>query len=271
MQPMLNIALRAARAAGEEISRSVERLDLIKSEQVSVADFVKTTCQNAEQLVVQTIQKAYPSHTIIGEYTGEHKPLREGTPFTWHLNPIDSISNFANGLPAIALCVAGYNENNRIEHAVIHNPMAGEEFTASRGSGAQLNGKRIRVSNHRTIEGALLGTGFLGRKSDKPYLNEFQDIFKNITLANGQVYSGGSAALNLAYTAAGRLDGFYQIGLSQWEMEAGLLIVQEAGALVGDLSGGNNYRESGNLVCGNAKMFKALLKTIRPSLSADLK
>lgn len=270
MQPMVNIALRAARLAGEQIARAVERLDLIKSEQSSVAEFLKETCQQAEQTIVHTIQKAYPNHTLVGEFTGEHAPLREGPAFTWNINPVDSILNFSNGLPVFAISIAGHH-NNRIEHAVVLNPVAGEEFTASRGSGAHFNGKRLRVSNRRVIEGALIGSGFFGRTSDKPYLTEYLEMFKNINLAGGSIYNGGSPVLNLAYTAAGRLDGFYQTGLTQWEMEAGILLLQEAGGLVGDFSGGTAYRSSGNLVAGNPKMFKALLQTLRPALGEHLK
>ncbi|GGO86007.1 inositol monophosphatase [Marinobacterium nitratireducens] len=270
MQPMVNIALRAARLAGEQIARAVERLDLIKSEQSSVAEFLNETCQHAEQTIVHTIQKAYPSHTLVGEYTGEHAPLREGPAFTWNINPVDSILNFANGLPVFAISIAGHH-NNRIEHAVVLNPIAGEEFTASRGNGAHFNGKRLRVSNRRSIDGALIGSGFFGRSSDKPYLNEYLEMFKNINLAGGSIFNGGSPVLNLAYTAAGRLDGFYQTGLSQWEMEAGILLLQEAGGLVGDFSGGTAYRSNGNIVAGNPKMFKALLQTLRPALSEQLK
>jgi myo-inositol-1(or 4)-monophosphatase len=270
MQPMVNIALRAARLAGEQIARAVERLDLIKSEQQGVAEFLNETCVQAERTIVHTIQKAYPSHTIVGEYSGEHAPLQEGLAFIWNINPIDSITNFANGLPVFAISMSGHC-NNKIEHAIVLNPMAGEEFTCSRGYGAHFNGKRLRVSNRKTIQGSLIGTGFIGRTSDKPYLNEFQEMFRNIILADGKTFNGGSPALNLAYTAAGRLDGFFQIGLQQNEIEAGMLLLQEAGGLVGDFTGSTGYRTSGNLVAGNPKMFKALLQSIRPTLNESLK
>ncbi len=269
MQPMVNIALRAARAAGEQIVRAVERLDLIKSEQSDVAQFLHKTCKQVEQTVVVTIQKAYPSHTVIGEYTGRHEALEEGQEFIWHLTPADSISNLANALPQFALCLAG-EQNGRIEHAVILNPMSSEEFTASRGKGSQLNGRRIRVSNNRSLDKTLIGTGFINRPSDKPYLNNHLEMFKNISLSDAQVINSSSPALNLAYTAAGRLDGYFQIGLNRAEIEAGLLILQEAGGLAGDFTGGNNYRTSGNLVAGNPKMFKALLQAIRPAVTPDM-
>lgn len=265
MQPMVNIALRAARLAGEQVVRASERLELVKSEQSDVTKLISDTCKKVELSIVSAIQKAYPNHKIIGEYTGEHPPLTEGPEFCWTINPIDSISNFSNGLPVYAISMAG-QQNGRTEHALVLNPITGEEFTASRGNGAQLNGKRLRVSNHKAIELALIGTGFFNRTSDKEYLDSFMSIFANITKIGGTIYNGGSPALNLAYTAAGRIDGFYQMGLNQWEMEAGLLLVQEAGGLVGDLDGGNNHRSSGNLIAGNPKMFKALLQNLQNTL-----
>jgi len=270
MQPMVNIALRAARTAGEQIVRAVERLDLVKSDQAEVAKLLSETCQKAELSIVHTIQKAYPNHKVIGEYTGEHAAISEGSEFCWTINPVDSISNFSNGLPVFAISMAG-QQNKRIEHSLILNPITGEEFTASRGYGAQLNGKRLRVSNHKTVNESLIGTGFFNRASDKGHLEAYLNIFRDITTTGGTIYNGGSPALNLAYTAAGRIDGFYQMGLNLWEMEAGILLVQEAGGLVGDFSGGNNFRTKGHLIAGNPKMFKALLKGLQPSLNTDLK
>ncbi|MEH6577511.1 MAG: inositol monophosphatase family protein [Amphritea sp.] len=270
MQPMVNIALRGARIAGEQIARSAERLDLIKSEQASVIEFIEETCKHAERSIASTIQKAYPEHVVNGEYTGTHAAQSEGGNATWTVNPIDSISNFSNALPVFALSIACH-QAGKIEHAIILNPITGEEFTASRGRGVHLNGKRLRVSNRKTLESTLIGSGFFGRSSDKAHLDVFQQVFKNISLEGGNIYSGGSPALNLAYTAAGRLDGFFQIGLNQWEMEAGILMLQEAGGLLSDFTGNNTYIKSGNLVAGNAKILKALLKSIHPTLTAELK
>ena len=270
MQPMVNIALRAARTAGEQIVRAVERLDLIKSEQADVAKLLNDTCNKAELTIVHTIQKSYPNHKVVGEYTGEHAPLSEGPEFCWYINPIDSISNFSNGLPVFAISMAG-EQKGKIEHALVLNPITGEEFTASRGSGSQLNGKRLRVSSHKNIEGSLIGTGFFNRQSDKDHLEAYLNIFRDITNAGGTIYNGGSPALNLAYTAAGRIDGFYQIGLTRWEIEAGLLLIQEAGGLVGDFSGNNNFRSNGQVIAANPKMFKSLLKALQPGLTDALK
>ncbi|MDO6564857.1 inositol monophosphatase family protein [Amphritea sp. 1_MG-2023] len=270
MQPMVNIALRGARAAGEQITRSIERLDLIKSEQSSVIEYIEDTCKQAERTIVNTIHKAYPDHQVNCEYTGTHKPEDKVCDVIWSVNPIDSISNFSNALPVFAMSIACH-QRGKLEHAIILNPITGEEFTASRGRGAQLNGKRLRVSNRKLLDNALIGSGFFARSSDKAHLDSFQQIFKSISLESGRIHSGGSPALNLAYTAAGRLDGFFQIGLKQSEMEAGTLMIQEAGGLLSDFTGNNNYMSSGNLVVGNPKMLKALLQVIRPALNDELK
>ena len=271
MQPMLNIALRAARIAGEQVARAIERLDLIKSEQSDVADFVRDTASRAELTVVHTIQKAYPHHRVVGVYTGEHAPIGtgEGDEVSWHINPIDNVSNFSNGLPNFAMCIAGY-QRNRLEHAVVLNPLAAEEFTASRGHGSQLNGKRLRVGNRRVLEGSAIGSGFFNRATDKAHLNAYLEMFKNVNMAGGTMNNAGSAALNLAYLAAGRVNGFFQIGLMEAEIEAALLLVQEAGGLVADLNGGNNYRNQGHLIAANPKMLKSLLQNLRPALTPEL-
>ncbi|SFG74454.1 inositol monophosphatase family protein [Neptunomonas qingdaonensis] len=264
MQPMLNIALRAARIAGEQIARSAERIDLIKSEQSSISDFLNETATKAEQTIAYSIQKAYPAHTLIGEFSGVHKSLEENTDVTWHINPIDSVSNFSNGLPVFAICMSA-EMKGRIEHAVILNPINGEEFTASRGNGAHLNGKRLRVSNKRLLEQTIIGSSFLNSASEKAQFETFKQILCQLQSANAIFHNSGSAALNMAYTAAGRLDGFIQIKIDPQILNAGALIIQEAGGLLGDFKGSNDFRKNGNTVAANPKLFKALLKAIRQS------
>lgn len=267
MQPMVNIALRAARLAAEQIVRATERLDLIKSEQASVATYINDLGQQAERTIAHTLQKAYPHHTLVGEYSGRFEAIGEGpTPCEWHITVIDSLPNFSNAVPSFALSMTG-RIKDKVTHALILNPITGDEFTASRGDGAQLNGKRLRVSARKELDGALIGTGFLGRKSDLDGLDTQVSIMRELVSAGATPFSTGSVALNLAYTAAGRLDGFCQLGLNPSEQEAGLLLLQEAGALVGDTAGGSNHKECGKLVAGNPKIFKALLKNIHPALS----
>ncbi|WP_082400169.1 inositol monophosphatase family protein [Neptunomonas antarctica] len=262
---MLNIALRAARIAGEQIARSAERIDLIKSEQSSISDFLNETATKAEQTIAYSIQKAYPAHSLIGEFSGEYKSLEEKSDVTWHVNPIDSISNFSNGLPVFAICLSA-EIKGRLEHALILNPITGEEFTASRGNGAHLNGKRLRVSNKRTLEQAVICSSFLNSRTEKAQFETFKLIMSQIQSADGILHNNGSVALNMAYTAAGRMDGFLQIGIRPDILNAGALLIQESGGLLGDFRGGNDFRKTGNTVAGNAKLFKALLKAIQPAL-----
>jgi len=261
MQPMLNIALRAARLAGEQIARAAERLDLIKSENNSVTDFLNETATKAEQTIAYTLQKAYPAHEISAEFSGTYAPAEGTAEVIWHINPIDSVNNFLCGLPDFAVCLAATHKG-RVEHAVILNPMTGEEFTASRGHGAQLNGKRMRVTNHREISQSVVATSFLNSKKEKNYIGTFSNIQQSILNADGILLNTGSTALNIANTAAGRLDGFIQIGLRPVVLEAGSLLIQEAGGLLGDLKGGNSFRQHGDTVSANPKMFKALLKAL---------
>lgn len=266
MQPMVNIALRAARLAGEQIARATERLDLIKAEQGSVATFINDLCQQAERTITHTIQKAYPQHSIRGDYSGLHEAIGDGpTPCEWHVSAIDNNLNFANAVPSFALTLTG-RIKGRVEHAIVLNPITGEEFTASRGNGAQLNGRRLRVNTAKTLESTLIGTGFLGRKSDSHELETYLALNRELVSNGATPFTTGSIALNLAYTAAGRLAGVFQLGLNPTEQDAGILLVQEAGGLVGDTAGGNNHRECGKLVAGNPKIFKALLKSMHPAL-----
>lgn len=264
MQPMLNIALRAARQAGEQIARAAERLDLIKSEQADITAFLEDTATKAEQTIAFAIQKAYPAHAVKGDYSGTHKANEANPETVWYVNPIDSISNFNNGLPAFAICLFA-RQKGRVEHALILNPLTGEEFTASRGNGAQLNGRRIRVSNRRLMEQAVIGSSFLNGRNEKARFDVFKTMLCNLQSADAIQHNTGSFALNMAYTAAGRLDGFIQLNANKDILEAGALLIQEAGGLLGDLRGGNSFRDHGDTVAANPKLFKALLQTIRPA------
>lgn len=263
MQPIVNIALRAARLGGEQIARAAERLDLIKSEQSSAAEFISETCANVERSIAHSIQKAFPHHTLKGDFSGPYKATGEGPVVCdWRISPVDNLLNFSNALPVYALSLTG-RINGRIDHCVVINPVTGEEFTASRGNGAQLNGRRLRVSNNKNLHYALLGSGFVSATDREHAFAEHQRLLSHISTAGANLFSSGSALLNMAYTAAGRLDGFFQADLSETDMDAGILLIQEAGGLVGDYKGGNAHRQTGNLVAANPKMFKLLIKTIQ--------
>ena len=263
MQPMLNIAVRAARNAGNIIARSVDRLDQITINVKAENDFVSEIDRQAEQEIIHTIRKAYPNHGFLGEETGVH----EGDDFVWIIDPLDGTTNFLHGFPQFAVSI-GLKHKGRLEQAVVYDPLRQELFAASRGAGAQLNDRRIRVSKRNDLDGALLGTGFPFKQQQ--HLDIYLHTFKALFPMTAGIRRAGSAALDLAYVAAGRLDGFWEIGLNPWDMAAGVLLIQEAGGLVSDFSGGNDFLSTGNIVAANPKVFKAMLQKIRPHLSAEL-
>ncbi|TDG14911.1 inositol monophosphatase [Seongchinamella unica] len=263
MEPMINIALRAARKAGENIVRASDDLDRVDIVAKGVNDFVSEVDVAAEQEIIYHLQKAYPDHAILGEETGLTGD--ENADYRWIIDPLDGTTNFARGIPHYAVSIA-CTHKGKLEHAVIVDPVRREEFTASRGRGAQLNGRRLRVSNRTSLEGALLGTGipFKGHCDDR-----LQPYAKSVEVLAGQcagIRRAGAASLDLAYVAAGRLDAFWEIGLAQWDIAAGALLVKEAGGLVADIDASDNYLASGNIVCGNPKCFKAVLQVTKPLL-----
>ena len=203
MQPMLNIAVRAARSAGNIIARSIDRLDQLTVTVKSENDFVSEVDRQAEQEIIHTIRRAYPNHGILGEETGEHA----GDDFVWIIDPLDGTTNFLHGFPQFAVSI-GIKHKGRMEHAVVYDPLRQELFTASRGGGAQLNDRRIRVSKHAELDAALLGTGFPFKQQH--YLDVYLDTFKALFPMTAGIRRAGSAALDLAYVAAGRFDGFWR-------------------------------------------------------------
>jgi len=257
---MLNIALRAARSASELIFRSIERLDTIKVDEKDAKDYVSEVDRAAEQKIIDALRKAYPTHGILGEETGLHKGSGEGEDYLWIIDPLDGTTNFLRGIPHFAVSIA-CKYRGRLEHAVVLDPVRQEEFTASRGRGAQLNGRRLRVSGRTSLDGALLGTGFPFRDDQMDNLENYLGMFRR----------AGAASLDLAYVAAGRFDAFWESGLSEWDMAAGALLIQEAGGLVSDFTGGHDFLEKGHVVAGNTKCFKAVLTAIQPHLPASLK
>jgi myo-inositol-1(or 4)-monophosphatase len=264
MEPMINIALRAARKAGEQIVRASDDLDQVEFKAKSVNDFVSEVDLNAEQQIAYHLRKAFPDHAILGEETGLDGP--EDAEYRWIIDPLDGTTNYMRGIPHYAISIA-CTFKGTLEHAVVLDPVRREEFTASRGRGAQLNGRRIRVSQLPSLEGALLGTGI-------PFKNHCDDKLEpycqSVATLAGQcagIRRAGAASLDLAYVAAGRLDAFWEIGLAQWDIAAGVLLIREAGGLVADIDGSDNFMDSGNIVCGNPKCFKAVLQVTRPLLS----
>jgi myo-inositol-1(or 4)-monophosphatase len=263
MHPVLTIAVRAARSAGNIILRYSERLDTLTVKEKSLHDFVSEVDGLAEQAIIGTLRKAYPGHAILAEESGAH----EGSEYQWVIDPLDGTTNFLHGFPQFAVSI-GLRYRGVIEHGVVFDPLRNELFTASRGAGASLNDRRIRVSKVRRLDQALLGTGFPFRRRE--HVDAYLGMLKTLFLASAGVRRAGSAALDLAYVAAGRLDGFWEIGLSAWDMAAGTLLILEAGGMVSDFAGGDQYLHTGNVVAGNPKTFPFLLEALRPHLTDAL-
>ncbi|HSN17175.1 MAG TPA: inositol monophosphatase family protein [Gammaproteobacteria bacterium] len=261
MQPLLNIAIRAARKAGDLIVRYVDRVDTLTVKAKERNDFVSEVDRQAEDEIVQIIRAAYPDHAILGEEAG----VRGGrdAEWTWVIDPLDGTTNFLHGFPQFSVSIA-VKHRGRLEHGVVFDPLRNELFTAARGGGAQLNSKRIRVTGQKTLDGALIGTGFPFREQQN--LELYMKMFGAVASKTAGIRRAGSAALDLAYVAAGRMDGFWELGLKEWDMAAGLLMVQEAGGSVGYLDGRTGMPEDGNVLCGGPKIFKLLADEFKPLL-----
>jgi myo-inositol-1(or 4)-monophosphatase len=270
MQPMLNIALRAARSAGELIFRSIERLDVISVNEKDANDYVSEVDRAAEASIITALRKAYPTHGILGEEGGRLEGSGEGADYQWIIDPLDGTTNFLRGVPHFAVSIA-CKYRGRLEHAVVLDPVRQEEFTASRGRGAALNGRRLRVSARKSLDGALIGTGFPFRNEQVEHLDHYLNMFRSLVGPTAGIRRAGAASLDLAYVAAGRYDAFWEFGLSEWDMAAGALLIQEAGGLVSDFTGGHDYLEKGQVVAGNTKCFKAVLTAIQPHLAPSMK
>ncbi len=256
MQPMLNIAIRAARKAGNTIVRASDRTYALKVTEKTANDFVTEVDRQAEHDIIQIIRKAYPSHAILAEETGQSGDNE----YQWIIDPLDGTTNFLHGLPQFAVSIA-LQHKNVLEHAVIYNPLSDELYTASRGSGAQLNDRRIRVNQRNSLQGALLGTGIPFR-SDQD-LDFYLKTLKALIPGTAGIRRPGSAALDLAFVAAGRYDGFWEMGLQPWDMAAGILIIQEAGGIVSDIAGQTPPLKTGNIVAGNIKIHAAMRQKLQ--------
>jgi myo-inositol-1(or 4)-monophosphatase len=263
MHPMLTIAVRAARSAGNLIIRNLDRAGSLPIQTKERNDFVTEVDQQAEREIIGILHKAYPGHGFLAEESG----ARSGDEFEWVIDPLDGTTNYLHGFPHFAVSIA-LRHKGRLEQAVVYNPVSQELFTASRGSGAYLNERRIRVSSRKSLEGALLGTGFPFKSQQ--HLDAYLAMFRALFPQTAGIRRPGSAALDLAYLAAGRLDGFWEVGLNIWDMAAGVLLIQEAGGISSDFMGGHDYLTSGNLVSGNPKVFAEILKAIRPHVTPEL-
>jgi myo-inositol-1(or 4)-monophosphatase len=261
MNPLLTIAVKAARSAGNIIARYSDQVDSLSIITKQRNDFVSEVDKLAEKAIIDMIKVSYPEHAILAEETGKHEGSGDGKDYLWIIDPLDGTTNFLHGIPQYAVSIAVQHKKSIIM-AVIYNPINGELFTASKGAGAWLNDKRIRVSKHKSLEGSIIGTGFPYRKdqSVKHYLPVFETFMKK----TAGLRRPGAASLDLAYIAAGRYDGFFEMGLNKWDIAAGVLIIREAGGLIGDLKGEGTYLETGNIVAANPKIFHQMLVTLKP-------
>ncbi|QDF97406.1 inositol monophosphatase [Azoarcus sp. DD4] len=268
MHPILNIAVKAARRAATVINRASTQLDLLSVQSKSPNDFVTEVDRAAEEAIIEVLREAYPGHGILAEESGELAPANGGeSEFVWIIDPLDGTTNFIHGFPQYAVSIA-LTKNGVLEHGVVYDPNRNELFTATRGSGAFLNDRRIRVSRRNRLNEALLGTGFPYRQFD--HVDAYLAMFRELTQKSAGIRRPGSAALDLAYVACGRIDGFWELGLSPWDMAAGALLISEAGGLISDLAGEANYLTSGNVVAGTPKVFGQLLPIIQSYRPASL-
>lgn len=259
---MLNIAVKAARRAGAIINRAaLDRTQLeIRVKQAN--DFVTQVDKAAESAIIDIIRQAYPDHDILGEESGAlpGRNTAAKVEYRWIIDPLDGTTNFIHGFPQYCVAIA-LQHRGAIEHGVIYDPSKNELFTASKGRGAFLDDRRIRVSKCIHLKDALVGTGFPFKEMSR--LDLYCKQLKEVMQKSSAVRRAGAAALDLAYVAAGRLDGFWELGLAPWDMAAGALMIQEAGGLVGDLAGDAGWLESGDIAAGTPKVFAQLLATLK--------
>lgn len=260
---MLTIALRAGRKAAELIERAFERVDLVTIETKSRNDYVTEVDKAAEKEIIYHLRKAYPDHAIRGEESGYLQG--KNSDYEWIIDPLDGTTNFIHGVPHFSISIA-CKYKGQIEHAVVIDPIKREEFTASRGRGAALNGRRIRVANRRTLEGTLIGTGIPFSGYALEHIGGYLACVQEIAGQTAGIRRCGSAALDLAYVAAGRFDAFWELNLNEWDIAGGVLLVKEAGGLISDFNGGADFMESGNIVCGSPKVFKPILQIVQKHL-----
>ncbi len=256
MHPLVNIAVRAARAAGNIIVRNMDRIDRLTIATKRSNDFVSEVDQQAEAAIIEVLRQAYPDHGIYAEESGHQNEKAE---YQWIIDPLDGTTNYLHGFPQFSVSIA-LKHKARLEAGVIYDPLSQELFTAARGEGAQMNEKRIRVSGQKGLKGALLGTGF--PYTHQHYLDTYLATMKALMEPTAGIRRPGSAALDLAWLAAGRTDGFWEFNLKAWDIAAGALIVREAGGIVSDFYGRDGYLENGDIIAASPKVFPEMLKII---------
>ncbi len=259
MHAMLNVAVMAARRGGDTLIRNMNKLEKLNVEQKGRNDFVSDADLAAEKAVIETILKHHPDHAILAEESGQ----RGESGCEWIIDPLDGTRNYLSGYPHFCVSI-GIKERDRLEHGVVYDPIRQEMFTASRGAGAAVNNRRIRVSATSSFETAILGTGLPQRSESKRPTH--QASIAALTAEACAVRHSGSAALDLAYVASGRLDAFWEYGLMEWDIAAGVLLVREAGGMVSAIDGGEKYMQTGDILASNPKLFRSTLRLLnRPT------
>lgn len=255
-KPAVNIMVKAARAAGNVIMRNMARLDTLNVVEKGRQDYASEVDSQAETEIIRELRRAFPDHAFLAEEIGAIGKAR----FTFVIDPLDGTSNYLRGFPHYAVSIA-LLENGEPHHAVIYDPLRNEVFTASRGSGAFLNDRRLRVAGRNKLTDAVIGTGVphLGRGHHGNYLVELRNVMGEVA----GVRRLGSAALDLAYVAAGRYEGFWEIGLNSWDVAAGIVLIREAGGQVSDMNGGGDVLGRAGIVAGNQDMHPQLLRVLR--------
>jgi len=264
MHPLVNIAVSAARAAGNFIVRNLDRIDQLQIERKGRNDFVSQVDRGAESEIIKIIRKAYPQHAVLGEEGGRNEVAGADSEVLWIVDPLDGTTNFLHGLPHFAVSI-GVQVRNRLEHGVIYAPCTQDLYCASRGSGATLNNRRIRVSGATDLSTALIGTGVPIRSAN---LDAYLPMLRKVVENTAGVRRAGSAALDLAYVAAGRLDAFWELNLKPWDIAAGLVLVQEAGGIVSEIYTGKDPLESGNVLAATPKLHPFLAEALAEAARA---
>ena len=260
LHPMLNIAVKAARAAGSVINRAALDLEVLKVGSKGPNDFVSEVDRNAEAVIIETLLEAYPGHGILAEESGREHGAKNSE-FVWIIDPLDGTTNFLHGFPVYAVSIA-LAHRGQVQQAVVYDPTRNDLFFASKGRGAFLNDRRLRVSKRTRLADALIGTGFPFRKGDN--FKRYVKMFETVMQSCAGLRRPGAAALDLCYVAAGYYDGFFETGLNPWDVAAGSLIITEAGGLIGNFTGDSDYLYQREVVAGNPKVYGQLVQILAP-------
>ena len=260
MHPMLTTAVKAARRAGNIINRGARDIDLLTVTAKGPKDFVSEIDHAAEAAIVETLHAAYPDHAILAE-EGTGREKNANADYVWIIDPLDGTTNFLHGFPQYCVSIA-LSHRGTVTQGVIYDPVRNDLFTASRGRGAFLNDRRIRVSRRQHLRECLIGTGFPFR--DGAHLDTYLKMMRTMVEQAAGIRRPGAAALDLAYVAAGYYDGFFEIGLNPWDVAAGSLLVLESGGLIGDLAGEGDYVYGGEVIAATPKVFAQMVKMLSP-------